>query len=262
MKLRHIVRGGRQVVAVLAPVVLVGTAAWAVDDLDDVVGERMAANESAAEVQQRIDRISDETDKMAAEYRGLLKQIAAIRVYNRQIEDLIASQDSERLSLQTQIDEVELVGRQITPLMLEMIGALDAFVDLDVPFLMDEREARIEALRELMTRSDVTDSERFRRILEAYQIENEYGRTIEAYSGEIEREGKTRTVDFLRVGRVVFIYQTRDRSEAGVWNQEARAWQPLSSDYASAVRHGLQMARKQAAPDLLRLPVPAAKALR
>jgi hypothetical protein len=258
---RQTLSGGPLLAALLALSVLAAGPTRAVDELDEVVSQRVKANETGAQVQQRIDKISDETDKMVIEYRGLLKQIAAIRVYNRQIADLIASQEAEQISLQAQIDDVELVGRQITPLMLEMIGALETFVELDVPFLPEERTVRVAGLRELMTRSDVTDAERFRRILEAYQIENEYGRTIEAYAGELELGGKTRTVDFLRVGRVVFIYQTRDRSEAGFWDQDARAWQPLSGEYRSAVRHGLQMARKQAAPDLLRLPVPAAKAL-
>jgi hypothetical protein len=108
----------------------------------------------------------------------------------------------------------------------------------------------------MMTRADVTDAERFRRILEAYQIENEYGRTLEAYTGDLELDGQARTVEYLRVGRIVLIYQTRDRNEVGFWNQESRSWQPLDSEYRSAVRQGLQMARKQTAPDLLRLPIP------
>jgi len=231
----------------------------AVPDLEQVVEERVDANEAGAESQKRIDKLADATDQMTAEYRGLLKQIAAVRVYNGQVEDLIASQQVEKASLQSQIDEVEQVSRQVTPLMLEMIDALANFVKLDVPFLPDERNARITELQQMMTRADVTDAERYRRILEAYQIENEYGRTMEAYTGEIEEDGKKRTVDYLRVGRIVLIYQTRDRSEMGVWNQETRSWEPLDGSYTSAVREGLQMARKQTAPDLLRLPVPTAK---
>ena len=262
MILRRTVWSFALAVAVPLGLSLPSTRAVAVEDLNEVVEERVEANAAGAESQGRIDSLADSTEKMAAEYRGLLKQVAAVRVYNQQIRDLIASQEEETVSLQAQIDEVEGVSRQITPLMLEMIDALASFVKLDVPFLPDERNARIASLREMMTRSDVTDAERFRRILEAYQIENEYGRTLEAYTGEITQDGKARTVDYLRVGRIVLIYQTRDRNEMGVWNQEKRSWMPLDSEYSSAVRQGLQMARKQTAPDLLPLPIPTAKAAR
>jgi hypothetical protein len=251
---------GALATALLAGSLAPSMPAAGVEGLDAVVAQRVEANQKGAQSQERIDKLADDTEKMTAEYRGLLKQIAAVRVYNRQIDELITSQQTESVSLQAQIDEVEQVGRQVTPLMLEMIQALDLFVKLDSPFLAEERQRRIAGLKEMMTRADVTDAERFRRILEAYQIENEYGRTIEAYSGELTVDGKTRTVDFLRVGRIVLIYQTRDRDEIGRWDQESRSWQPLEAGYRSAVRQGLQMARKQTAPDLLRLPVPTPKA--
>jgi FtsZ-binding cell division protein ZapB len=249
--------------AVALTVVLAAAAAGAQtsSQLDRVVGQRIEGNQAGAQSQVRVDKLSDETDKLASEYRSVLQQIDALRIYNRQVEELITAQEEEMASLRSQIDDVELVGRQVVPLMLEMVAALDSFVELDVPFLPDERSSRVAALRELLTRADVTDAERFRRILEAYQIENEYGRTIEAYSGELELDGKSRTVDFLRVGRVVFIYRTRDGAEVGAWDQEARAWQTLPGGYHSAVLQGLRIARKQAAPDLLRLPLPAAEAV-
>jgi septal ring factor EnvC (AmiA/AmiB activator) len=252
---------GRFAVALTLALAAAVAGAQTSSQLDRVVAQRIEGNQAGTQSQVQIDKLSDETDKLAAEYRSVLQQIDALRIYNRQVEELIVAQEEEVASLRDQIDDVELVGRQVIPLMLEMVAALDSFVELDVPFLPEERSSRIAALHELLGRADVTDAERFRRILEAYQVENEYGRTIEAYSGELELEGKSRTVDFLRVGRVVFIYRTRDGAEVGAWDQKARAWETLSSDYHGAVLQGLRIARKQAAPDLLRLPVPAAEAV-
>jgi len=228
-------------------------------DLDQLVSQRMAVNDESAQSQVRVEKLSDETDKLLAEYRVVLQRIDALRTYNSQVSELISSQEQEMGSLREQIDEVELVGREITPLMLGMIDAIDNFVELDVPFLTEERHKRIEFLHDVMGRSDVTDAERYRHIMEAYQIENEYGRTIEAYQGPLTIDGKTRQVDFLRIGRVAFLYQTIDGSETGVWNQKNRGWED-ASDYASSVRLGLRMARKQTAPDLLKLPLPTAEA--
>jgi hypothetical protein len=223
-------------------------------ELGDLVSGRLAANDSAAKSQVRIDKLSEDTDKLVGEYRSVLQRIDALRVYNHQMDQLVASQEAEMISTRRQIDDVELVGREVTPLMLAMIEALDEFVGLDVPFLPEERTGRISALRDLMVRADITNAERYRRIMEAYQIENEYGRTIEAYQGDLDISGATRKVDFLRFGRVAFLYQTLDGAETGVWDKSNENWTD-ASDYRSSVRKGLRMARKQAAPDLLRLPV-------
>jgi hypothetical protein len=157
------------------------------------------------------------------------------------------------------MDRVELVSREVTPLMLRMIDALATFVELDVPFLESERAERLLELRKLMHRADVSEAEKYRRLMEAYQIENEYGRTIEAYRSTLDQDDKTLTVDFLRVGRIALVYQTLDESEAGVWNQEQRRWDPLDGSFRTAIRNGLRIARKQSAPDLILLPLPAAE---
>jgi len=151
------------------------------------------------------------------------------------------------------------VSREVTPLMLRMIDALESFVGLDVPFLEEERADRIVELRDLMHRADVTEAEKYRRLMEAYQVENEYGRTIEAYRSTVDKDDKELTVNFLRVGRIALVYQTLDEAEAGVWNQDQRRWEPLDSSFRTPIRQGLRIARKQSAPDLILLPLPAAK---
>jgi hypothetical protein len=226
--------------------------------LEESVEVRRKANVEGVASQKKIDEISSETERLFARFSNTLRQIDSTRVYNGQMRQLITSQEAELASLADQIDRVEIVGRSVTPLMLRMIEGLEAFVKLDVPFLMDERRERISDLRKVMTRADVSKSEQFRQILEAYQIETEFGRTIEAYRSTLDRDGKKITVDFLRFGRVALLYQTLDGSEAGVWDQANRRWEPLDSGYRSAIREGLRIARKQAAPDLIRLPLPAA----
>jgi hypothetical protein len=134
-------------------------------DLDTVVAQRMDVNDSTAESQVRIDDLSAQADKAIAIYRNTNQRIDALRTYNHQLEELIASQDKEVAALRQEIDEVELIAREVTPLMLGMIEALDNFVELDVPFLAEERAVRIADLRKLMGRADVTDSERYRRIV-------------------------------------------------------------------------------------------------
>jgi hypothetical protein len=229
--------------------------------VEDAVRQQVRENEQSRASQERIDALSDDIDAMASRYRAALQDAHALEVYNRQLEGLVASQREERESLERQMANVTVVARQVMPLMQRMIDTLEAFVEVDLPFLSDERNARIGNLREMMERADVTIAEKYRRVLEAYQIESEYGRTIEAYRGSLAGEGEVRTVDFLRVGRNALLYQTLDGRESGVWDAEAKGWKRLDDGYRASIREGLRMARKQVAPDLLVVPLPAPERL-
>ena len=226
--------------------------------LEALVDVRSVGNDGAAEAQQEIDKISDETDSLLSQYRTALKQIDSLDLYNQQMRELLVAQDVEYASLADQLDRVEEVGRSVTPLMIRMIDSIEKFVELDVPFLIKERKDRVAGLRKLMARADVTTSEKYRQIMSAYQIENEYGRTIEAYRDGLMLDDRETTVDFLRFGRIALVYQSLDESKYGVWDQETRSWIPLDSDYRSAIRQGLRVARKASAPDLISLPLRAA----
>jgi hypothetical protein len=103
----------------------------------------------------------------------------------------------------------------------------------------------------------VTEAEKYRRILEAYQIENDFGRTIEAYQGELALGEQKLTVSFLRVGRVSLVYQTLDGEKMGVWDRKKGQWVDLPQDYYGDITRGLRIAKKQAPPDLIFLPVEA-----
>jgi hypothetical protein len=144
--------------------------------------------------------------------------------------------------------------------MLKMVDGIDQFVELDVPFLIEERRNRINNLKKLMQRADASPAEKFRKVLEAYQIENEYGRTIEGIRGSVNTEdGKQLTVDFLRIGRVALYYKTLDDSKIARWNNNTKSWEDIDTGFISPVKQALSIAREQAAPDLLLLPLDAAE---
>ncbi len=223
--------------------------------LEPVVEVAKETNESAANSQQRINQITDQIDDKLQQFKTLNKEIEGLDVYNEQLRRQIANQEQEMADLNSAIDEVSVIERQITPLMLRMIEGLAQFVELDMPFLPEERRKRIADLQAMMDRADVAPSEKFRRVMEAYQVEMDYGRTLEAYNGIHMIDGEERDVEFLRLGRTALIWQTRDASRQGVWNKQTRQWEELDSSYRTQVTKGLRMAKKQLAPDLLMLPV-------
>mgnify|MGYP000545460967 CR=1 FL=1 len=223
--------------------------------LDPAAKKATEINQSAANSQDKIDSITDQIGDKLQQFKTLNKEIEGLNVYNAQLRKQIANQNQEMLDLNQAIDEVSVIERQITPLMLNMIDGLAQFITLDVPFLEEERSNRILDLRNLMDRADIAPSEKFRRVMEAYQVEMDYGRTIEAYPGLKMIDGAERSVDFLRIGRTALIYQTRDASKQGVWNKQTRQWEELDSGYKTQIAKGLRIAKKQLAPDLLMVPV-------
>ncbi|GFD67502.1 DUF3450 domain-containing protein [Alteromonas sp. KUL156] len=243
--------------ALLVAGALAATPVLAQDDevLKPVVDEAAKINESAAKSQEKINGITDQIDSKLQQFKTLMKEIEGLEVYNTQLRKQINNQEQEMVDLNAAIDEVSVVERQITPLMMRMIDGLEQFVALDVPFLPEERANRVADLRAMMDRADVAASEKFRRVMEAYQVEMDYGRTMEAYSGIHSINGQERDVEFLRLGRTALIYQTRDASMQGVWNKQTRQWEELDSSYRTQITKGLRMAKKQLAPDLLMLPV-------
>ncbi len=212
-------------------------------------------NTNAANTQSSINKLSDETDTKISEYRKLIQKTESIKQYNQQLQTLIASQSEEIASLQLQAQELENTHRDIGPLMDNMIEGLALFVKLDMPFLPNERDNRVRELDAIMDRADVTLSEKYRRILESYMIEVDYGNTIESYEQTLDLNNKALNVEMLRVGRIALMYKTRDNQSIGFWDTSTKQWQPLTFDYLPFIQKGLKIARKQTAPDLLTIPI-------
>jgi predicted RNase H-like nuclease (RuvC/YqgF family) len=225
--------------------------------LDDVLGVRSSTTVEGAKSQAKIDEVSEQTRDLLQQFKTVMKVVDGLRVYNQQQRRLIKNQEDELSELEESIDNVTVIERQIGPLIEKMIDNLEKFVDLDIPFLIAERRERIDFLKDTLDRADVSVAEKFSQVLQAYQVENTYGTTIEAYTDVIQLEGKSRQVDMLKWGRVSLVFQTPDLESTGVWNNETRAWDMLADEFRTGVRDGLRIARKTQTADLVHLPVSA-----
>lgn len=224
--------------------------------IDPAIREQLATDEAAIAAQKRLNELSDETRELLLQYRQYTSETKNLAAYTSQLATQVASQAEELAFVNKQLEEIEVTSREVMPLMQKMLATLERFVELDVPFQPGERSKRVASLREMMGRADVSISEKFRRIIEAYQIETEYGRTLEAYSGELGEGDGARTVRFLRIGRIALLYQTLDGRETGYWDASQKKW-VVDESYRHAVQAGFDVADKKGAPDLLTAPVPA-----
>jgi hypothetical protein len=226
-------------------------------DMDDAINKGVDRIGNAQQSQVKIDNVDDQTRQAERQYRAVVKEVEGLTVYINQLDKQLLAQDKELVQIEESIRQVTLIERQITPLMLRMIDAIDQFVESDIPFLKEERSKRVSKIKDMMARSDVTVAEKYRKVMEAYQTEIDYGRTIESYRGDVMIDGTEREVDFLRTGRISLAYQTLDEQNLGVWNAQSNQFEELDSSYKSKIMMGIRIAREQAAPQLIKVPVAA-----
>lgn len=234
--------------------VAAGSQAADPEKVKTVISEQVKTEQAAVASQKKIEQLDDAASKAVGEYRQAIAEAASLKAYNDQIAVQVKSQADQIADMTKQLDEIATTSREVLPLMDKMLDALVKFVALDVPFLQDERKNRIAQLQLMMGRSDVSTSEKYRRLVEAYQIEVEYGRTIEVYQGKVD----DKTVEFLRTGRVSLMYSTLDGKETGYWDADTRKW-VADNDYREAMKSGIKVAKKQAAPDFIEVAIHAPK---
>jgi hypothetical protein len=222
--------------------------------LSSTVQVETKINKDAASSQERVTTLAKQTQDLLAEYRSVVRELESLKIYNENLAKVVGDQRGEIQSINSQLAGLESTNRGVVPLMLEMIDALGKIVEADIPFRIEDRRARVVRLVDMMDQAEVTASEKYRRVMEAYQGELEFGRTTEAYSDTLPTTGQT--VDFLRIGRTLLIYQTSDQSSTGWFNPSTREFEELPSKYTLEVKNGIAIAKNEKAPDLVMLPTP------
>ena len=221
----------------------------------DTIGISTASIEKSGLTQEQIVKLDEQTRILLAEYQSTSKEYDSLKLYNDQVQKIINSQIDEIESILTKIDELDQTNQRIVPFMLRMIDGLENFIQLDLPFLLDERTDRLNNLKVTMDRGDISTSEKFRLIIEAYKTELEYGRTIEAYRDNIMIDDVETSADFLRIGRIALTYLTVDGSKGGYWDTNSQSWEKASSSIKRSTADALKVASKQAPPALIKIPV-------
>jgi len=247
-------------VAILATGLIAASGSVFAQTVDRVLQAQDHRLDLAQQSQERINNIVDGTRSLEDQYRSINKEIDGLKVYNRLMVAQTSGQEAVLEDIAISMDQVDVINRQIFPLMERMIAGLESSIRLDVPFLMEERTNRVETLKSIMERSDVSVAEKFRKVMEAYQIELDYGTTVDEYPETITLDdGSTRSYNVLRIGRVGLYFQSDDTQVTGRWSMDEKKW-VVDDSARNEVRKGLRMAKQLIAPELILVPVQAAPA--
>jgi len=224
-------------------------------DVKDSLKVVEQTNNSAATSQETIDKLSRETRNLLEEYRKLLDGSEYQAAYTRELQELEEVQQRRLTELREQIEQARVTQQRIIPLMRTMADSLEKFVILDLPFHQEERIVAVLDLKQRLRSPDISVSAKFRILLEAYQLEQDYGSTIESWRGPLLQGDQELSVQYLRVGRVALYYQLLDGSSSGYWDKQQQQWLPLEARYNRGLIQALRVAENITAPQLLNLPL-------
>jgi hypothetical protein len=222
--------------------------------IDTAINLEASSSSAAANRQDTINNLDSQIIFLTGEIQYLSQQLDLTNIYNRQLQELIDSQNSEIKSINEQMEALDETNRGILPKLEEMVNILAEVIEKDTPFLIEERSQRVNEIKDLLTQSNISTSEKFRRVFEAYQIENEYGRTVEAYRDEIIVDGQNYNVEIFRLGRVGLYGRTADGDYTAMYSRSQNKWIKVKGIDDNLVI-ALKIARKEIPPSLIKLPL-------
>jgi hypothetical protein len=224
-------------------------------DLDQNLETINEANTIGADSQKRIDRLSGETRDLLEKYQRLVHGAEYQDSYNAELKILKEEQVSRIESLEQQIRDIQVTQQRLMPLLTGMADTLEQFILLDLPFRQEQRLSGALVLKQQLRSPGLTAPEKMRLVWEAYQKENDYGRTIETWRGPVTLNGENFSVEFLRIGRIALFYLTLDGKTARLWDKQQKQWLTLESSESRELRKAIRVADSQSAPALLQMPV-------
>ncbi|WP_169337478.1 DUF3450 domain-containing protein [Psychromonas hadalis] len=224
-------------------------------DVEKLQKNTLIDQRQSQQAQLKINQLDTQKIALIELVKSLQAEAQSLEVYNQYLGRLLADQANEKRSLNTQISSVTEIRQGLVPLMMSMLENLQAFIELDSPMLITERQARLLQLQNMMQKADVSDAEKFRRLLTAYHIEAEYGRKMGQYQGNLTIEGVVRTVNYFYLGRVVFVAVSLDSKSVWLWDRDSHHWLTIDASYARDINQAIRIAKKTDIPALLKLPL-------
>ncbi|MDV6319967.1 DUF3450 domain-containing protein [Chromohalobacter sp. HP20-39] len=233
---------------------LMGVSAMAWAQQTSLRDASVQAQQAQAALQKKIDAADDETRELLTRLRDASREASRLERYNDELARRNKAQQALIEKRRAAIEQLSVTREALPGQLRDMVSQLRTLIEADLPFLREERLARVDSLNAMLDDSEMSAADKLDRVLSAWRTELDYGREMDTWQGRLVGDD-ARQVDYLRVGRIGFYYLTPDGREGGVWRADAEEWQPLEGDALDELRKGLRIARDQRAPALLDLPV-------
>lgn len=245
-------KGIRTTLAASAAALVVAGAAHA--QLDRALEVARQSTQDGARTQEQINNLADAADNAEREYLAVREQIESQRVFIAQQNVFLRSQENELAGLQSQLERVGNIEVDLAPMMLEMFNALEDFIGSDLPFRMDQRTQRLDNIRDVLGQANVSPAEKYRLLLNAFEIESAYGRSLNSYSEEVMVDGVPQEANILQIGRVAMIRSVG--GDLAIMTHDNQTWRPVPSSMANNVQRAFRIANEVTTPEVFEAPLP------
>ena len=223
-----------------------------------------------------------QTSGNEAAYSDLLQAIAEQKITLAQQQLYVSQQDVEISSLNSQIDGLDDWKAEITPMLGKMTTGIAGQINSDYPFEMERRLPRLQSLENTLNDPATAIGDKYRKALNVYKLEVNYGQSMEAKKGnhplnptirvgddrwvkdedgEITINKKTNLREeifdgsYLRYGRLAYVYLQADSSQALRYDLDAKEWTDLPKKHIADIRRAVKIASGEAAPNVVKVPL-------
>lgn len=220
--------------------------------LSETVEKTVATHQQTQKKQQEW---ADEQAELSARMRVARAQVDFFEKKKALEEKEVTALDHSIAELERRMVESVRLNDSLIDTLNAVVERLEVFVDNDLPFLMEERRARISGVKEALARPDYTGAEKLRRVLEALQVEANYGNVAEVYQEKILVNDEEIHAEMLRLGRVSVYWMTPDGERVGEYDRGQGKWVELDHKYVAAINQTREMALRLRSVEVVSLPL-------
>jgi len=224
-------------------------------DIESVRKSTVNTLQKEQKTQRAADGWSEEKQALVNDILDQKTRLQWNRYQNDKYQQYIERKQADVAELQAQKEKMRQLRMALEPYLDQALGQLQQFVAEDLPFLPEERSARIDFLRSSLTDPELALGEKLRRVLEGLKVEAEYGNHIEVTSEKVDLDGQNTLVNMLRLGRVGLFYITKDGRNLGRWDTQNRQWEHLDDHYAAPLQLTMDIVERRRAAELVELPL-------
>ncbi|MEA1922900.1 MAG: DUF3450 domain-containing protein [Pseudomonadota bacterium] len=235
---------------------------------------RATDSDSAQQSLQRVEQtitIRQETQKKEDAWDSEKKRLTVrFKALQETRKALLFEQKRNRLQLNNIRERVKEAERktiesarlrkELTAYLSTVVEKVDNLTAAGLPFLASERNQRLLEIKETLIDPEITAAEKYRRVMEALQIEAEYRHTVEVYPQEIEVAGEKKMVEVLRLGGLALFWRSPDGGSVGEYDRLKQAWDSLDKRYQTPINKAMEISLKQRTIEMVSLPIGRIKA--
>lgn len=220
--------------------------------LQQTVTNSITQNQTAqSEIDRALERGTADMEELRIkkdDLRWTEYQITKYKQYIEAQKERIAEMERQKLAMYE-------IQRALEPYLDEAYLALAELVENDLPFLRDERKARLDNLQADLNDHRLSLSEKTAHLLDALRVENSYAIALNTENVVLDLENGPVNVRLLNVGRLALYYQTDDGSQSGWYDKATGEWRVMSAKEGKELAQALNIVDKRTVPALVNLPV-------